>query len=280
MIKTILVSKTHNPHYLTKYITFINNCQEKNKNYKGYIERHHICPKAQDMFPEFASFSEFPWNCAKLTPRQHFIAHLILYKAYPEVVSQKQALFLMSHTKGLKISSGIYAKLRLEVSESKKGTITVKNINGDTLRVSTTDSRYLSGELVGVAKGTVVVKDLLGEAFSVCTTDSRYLEGQLVHVATGTISKDRGFSAEQILEIRAAIKCPTAVITLEFIANHVKATQRDKINSIPFNQLKFKNGAYMSYNSLLATYYAIKYSVTKAAIIKVIYNKSYKEISV
>ena len=49
-IYSILASKPHNPHYLNRYITFITECQLKNLNYNGYTEKHHICPKAKDMF--------------------------------------------------------------------------------------------------------------------------------------------------------------------------------------------------------------------------------------
>jgi hypothetical protein len=34
------------------------------------------------MFPEYEDFRLHPWNRAVLTARQHFIAHLILSKAY------------------------------------------------------------------------------------------------------------------------------------------------------------------------------------------------------
>ena len=179
MIRTILASVAHNPHYLTKYINFISRCQEKSNI--GHTEKHHICPRA--MFPEFTSFSEFPWNCAALTPRQHFIAHLMLHKVYSDVLSQSQALFLMSNTRGLKINSKLYAKLRLELSD----TVTVKDSCDKTFSVSKTDSRYLSGELVGVSKGRVVVKDIQGNAYSVSTIDPRYLSGELIHVLKGIV---------------------------------------------------------------------------------------------
>ena len=55
-IHYILSSKPHNSHYLKRYIKFIQACQHKNINYGGYTEKHHICPKADDMFPEYANF--------------------------------------------------------------------------------------------------------------------------------------------------------------------------------------------------------------------------------
>lgn len=83
-IYNILSQKPHNPHYLKRYWKFILGCQEKNRDLPKdtYTENHHICPKAKDLFPEYSSFTDYVWNKAKLTARQHFIAHVILYKAY------------------------------------------------------------------------------------------------------------------------------------------------------------------------------------------------------
>lgn len=82
-IYKILSSKPHNPHYLNRYIKFIEYCKVNNENKDlDYTEEHHICPKANEMFPEFLLFSEYPWNKVELTSRQHFIAHYILWKCY------------------------------------------------------------------------------------------------------------------------------------------------------------------------------------------------------
>jgi len=113
----ILSAKPHNPHYLNRYIRFIERCQIKNIGYTGYTEDHHICPKADDMFPEYMSFAKHPWNCISLSTRQHVIAHWILWKAYPGVVSVQNAFWLMSHTRdGIKLNSRILSKLREEHS--------------------------------------------------------------------------------------------------------------------------------------------------------------------
>jgi uncharacterized cupin superfamily protein len=374
MIKEILASKTHNPHYLTKYITFINNCQEKNKGYTGYTERHHICPKAKDMFPEFTSFIEFPWNCVRLTARQHFIAHLLLYKTYPSIVSQSKALYLMMAIQKIEATSKLYASVKVQAVEASKGqvtvkdsagrtfsvsktdarflsgelvgvtkgtvpvkdvegntfsvsaidsrylsgelvhvskgTVTVKNVEEKTSRVSTTDSRYLSGELVGVAKGRVPVKDLSGKTFSVSNTDERYLSGELVHVNKGTvtvknvegktfsvsttdsrylsgelvgvtkgkISSKRVLSYEQVIEIKLAMKNPASIITYDYISSVVKSSQRDKVSKISIDKLKYLNGTYMSYESLIAKYYATKFKVPVSIVGGITNGKTYREI--
>ena len=88
-IYAILASKPHNPHYLNRYWKFINFCIESNKNLSNsiYTEKHHICPKAKDLFPEH---DKEVWNIVVLTANQHIIAHVILWKAY----SGSQALAL------------------------------------------------------------------------------------------------------------------------------------------------------------------------------------------
>lgn len=188
MLYEILASVTHNPHYLNKYIRFISNCQEKNRNYSGYTEKHHICPKAQDMFPEFTSFIEFPWNCVALTPRQHFIAHLLLHRTYPEVFSQARALYLLINTTGTKTNSKLYAKLKLKAIEASKGKVAVFDATGKAIQISSTDPRYLSGNLSSVSKGKIMVKDTNGSILRISNNDPRYLSGELTHVTKGKVT--------------------------------------------------------------------------------------------
>ena len=78
----LLKSKPHDPRYLTRYISFIQKCLEINHPDGTTTENHHICPKSTDLFPEYKSFKKFPWNKARLTLKQHYIAHLLLWRAY------------------------------------------------------------------------------------------------------------------------------------------------------------------------------------------------------
>jgi hypothetical protein len=80
-IYAILTSKPHNSHYLNRYFKFILWCQQ-NPTFEEYTENHHICPKADDLFSEYASFKDYSWNCVTLSNKQHFIAHVMLWKAY------------------------------------------------------------------------------------------------------------------------------------------------------------------------------------------------------
>lgn len=112
MIYDILASKPHNPHYLRRYYNFILECKSE-----GRTEDHHICPKAKDLFPEYASFIDHPWNRKQLSVRQHYVAHMLLWKAYGG--SQTYAFHLM-HTGNSRqerkcTSSRMYAKVNEEV---------------------------------------------------------------------------------------------------------------------------------------------------------------------
>lgn len=126
-IYDILSSKEHNSHFLKKYVNFLKKCFVQNINYKGYVEVHHICPKAKTLFPEYANLTHHKWNCIKLTPRQHFIAHWMLWKCYGD--SQYRCFWMMVH--GVKTkkhderykcsNSKLFALLKEEHSRNMRG---------------------------------------------------------------------------------------------------------------------------------------------------------------
>lgn len=82
---------------------------------EGYVEKHHICPKS--LFPEFSSLSKNKWNLAKLTSRQHFIVHWMLWKTFP-TSNMAHAFWAMCNGWGYykKITSKIYEKLKIQLS--------------------------------------------------------------------------------------------------------------------------------------------------------------------
>jgi hypothetical protein len=129
-IYTILSSKSHNSHYLKRYITFIYQCQQQNLGYGGYTEKHHICPKAKDMFPDYKSFRDHPWNRVALTPRQHFIAHIILWKVFPQT-SQTDALWAMKNKNSSTVNSRIYETLRIDIRNKNSLRMQKLTANGE-----------------------------------------------------------------------------------------------------------------------------------------------------
>jgi hypothetical protein len=144
----ILSSKPHNPHYLNRYIKFIESCRLKNIDFDGYTEKHHICPKASDMFPEYKSFIANPWNLVKLTPRQHYVAHVLLANTYPNIQSVWYSLFMLSNfseCKNTRLYEDAKNKFRKNLSKTNKNTKVVKTKNGKFKRISTSNILYTEG---------------------------------------------------------------------------------------------------------------------------------------
>lgn len=90
--------------------------------YEGYFEIHHIVPRSVGGSNDLS-------NLVMFTGREHYIAHMLLWKAYPGNRSLMRAAKIMSSrvgrhsqsykTKG-KISSKVYERLRFEYSEAVK----------------------------------------------------------------------------------------------------------------------------------------------------------------
>jgi hypothetical protein len=122
-IYTILSSKPHNPHYLKRYIKFITSCGIKNSkltdDHIGYTEKHHICPKAKSMFPEYSSFYTCPWNMIRLTASQHFVAHHILANAYNNRATISAFVHMVKFATGNK-RHHIFSKMRIRLSKQMK----------------------------------------------------------------------------------------------------------------------------------------------------------------
>ena len=79
-----------NKKYQDKYNKFIEDRRERNLN--TYTETHHIIPKC-------LSGSNEKINLIELTPREHFISHLLLIKVYPENKKLLRAMTGMAYDK-------------------------------------------------------------------------------------------------------------------------------------------------------------------------------------
>lgn len=101
-------------HYLNRYIKFIS-IIDASSNITQYKESHHILPEAMGGVNDNT-------NLIDLTPRQHYIAHWILWKAYKSK-EMTAAFFSMcnqnnqyQHRKH-RINSKVYEKLKIEFSK-------------------------------------------------------------------------------------------------------------------------------------------------------------------
>lgn len=86
--------------------------------HEGYFEIHHITPKS-------LGGSDDKSNLVMFTGREHFIAHMLLWKAYPESVSLMRAAFMMSSRwksgdieSNTPQNSRTYARLREEYAQA------------------------------------------------------------------------------------------------------------------------------------------------------------------
>ena len=71
---------------------------------------------------------------------------------------------------------------------NNSGMLSVKDKNGNNLKCTKDDPRYLSGEVVHCTKGKVTAKDIDGNIFYISINDPRYLSGELKHISCGTIA--------------------------------------------------------------------------------------------
>ena len=88
----------------------------------GYYEEHHIIPKC-------LGGTNDKTNLILLTYREHFIAHLLLTKIYPENKGINYALLCMlrKHTHGRIITSKVYETIKKNYSKFKKLYCTIEN---------------------------------------------------------------------------------------------------------------------------------------------------------
>jgi len=106
------VENEEQKRHLIRYVNFINSRPERDLHQKGF-HTHHIYPKSIAKKNNVEDFNG-DWNLIELTPREHFIAHMILWKAYKGKMTQ--AFWYMNHNKKYneKLTARQYEKLEFE----------------------------------------------------------------------------------------------------------------------------------------------------------------------
>jgi hypothetical protein len=138
-------------HYIKKYLNFIQT--RKTVYVPKETHLHHILPKAKDMFPQYKNLKEYSWNGIYLTPREHFVAHWILSKAFPGS-SQGRAFYNMSNIHGIKKSKEYEKVKQLHISELIKNTQNPER------------NKKISNALKGKPKTEKHIQSLLGHKVS------------------------------------------------------------------------------------------------------------------
>lgn len=122
-IASILSSLPHDHHNLVRYLKLCEAWGNQILDKDTQVEKHHICP--QSMFPEFKDGRTHKWNIVRLTPRQHYIAHVLLWKIFRNrqmALAARYMMFTLKHSKRLsskqlkRLSSKQYERLRIDAS--------------------------------------------------------------------------------------------------------------------------------------------------------------------
>ncbi len=99
-------------NYQKHYDTLIN--RAKTRILTGYVERHHIVPRCMEGTDDLS-------NIAVLTPEEHYTAHMLLVKIYPNNYSLLCAVRMMSYTrKGNKLYGWLKRKARFTTPRKKE----------------------------------------------------------------------------------------------------------------------------------------------------------------
>ncbi len=86
----------------------------KNRMLEGYVERHHIIPRCMGGTDDVE-------NLVQLTPEEHYVAHQLLVKMYPENFGLLSSAMYMTGGNKNRKSNKSYAWLKRRYSEYMKG---------------------------------------------------------------------------------------------------------------------------------------------------------------
>jgi len=99
-------------NYFRIYDNIIN--RAKTRTMLGYSENHHIVPKCM-------GGTDCKTNLVRLTPEEHYLAHQLLVKMYPENRKLVYAALIMCQSKeGVIRNNKLYGWIRKAVSKSRK----------------------------------------------------------------------------------------------------------------------------------------------------------------
>lgn len=114
------------PH-VSRYIKFIESILLKGRPRKRLVnsgfENHHIYPSKMGGSDDIS-------NRINLTPREHYLAHLMLWKAYGGPMTT--SFWFMTHDgfHDFKINARLFERLKLEANERNRETVKKKKENG------------------------------------------------------------------------------------------------------------------------------------------------------
>lgn len=228
--------------YLSRYNKLVAACNT-NRTLVGYTERHHIIPRC-------IGGKDTIDNLVELTMREHFLAHWMLWKAYPKNASLKSAFLQMinKNPKSKKpyqgrVTSKVYAKLKEEFytaqSQRLKGKVYVRTDSG---LKHITSEEYKSGNYKFHTAGKVYAYDTVNNEWRYITSDEyKSVESRYVCRLTD-ISKRSDFDQIKHIFDQSLYKIPEFEFTNTETGETVRLTKPDaaKLNALA-GYKKFKN---------------------------------------
>jgi hypothetical protein len=162
--------------YYNRYLKFISIIKNLgDRNLKGYVELHHIHPRC-------LNGTDDPSNLIVLSLREHFLAHWLLWKAYPNFLPLASAFLQMNnknpkaHFKGNqgRITSRTYQQLKTSVYDKLKeyttNKVRVRDADGNILTF--TKEEYANQSTYKFhTSGKVYVFDLNTDSWVYITSD-------------------------------------------------------------------------------------------------------------
>ena len=99
-------------NYMKLYDTLIHKARERTM-VDGYTEIHHIIPRSE-------GGSNDDDNLVELTPKEHFVAHKLMYMDNPTIMSRVSTMWFMSNNRQIQ-SGRIYEQVRLQFRNDVMG---------------------------------------------------------------------------------------------------------------------------------------------------------------
>lgn len=152
-------------NYLKIYNALIYKAQNRKLSKNTYFEKHHIKPKC-------LSGNDNETNIVKLLASEHYVAHLLLCKIYPNNYKLLSAVVYMCTSNSYKVRNNkLYEWIRIQYSNSLKGVsyeekygkekakeIKNKTIKRLTGRIKTESERKKLKVFISIQAGRFIVK--------------------------------------------------------------------------------------------------------------------------
>jgi hypothetical protein len=222
----------------------------------GATETHHIIPRCR-------GGDNSPDNLVVLTLREHYVAHWMLWRAYPEDQALAFALYQMSNKNAQKyegkvktIPSRVYSSLKSQcvqaISENNRVWVYVKDSDNNLVKLS--KQEYQESELKFHTSGMVYCYDVIEEEYTYITSDlyqssDRYVR-RVDHVTRLWINEDTGEVRRMSFIERRELNRELGYDGWKYLyaqKTSVYNENGDKI-SIPLNTYKENRGNYTHIN--------------------------------